>query len=566
MGGIAMKFNKANSKKLRYGGVTAVLTALIIVAVLIVNVIFSALAQKLIWYKDLTPELLFTLSDNCVDLLKNGDPTFENSTSIISRIDEDRAAKRAEDPGFQDKDLTVRLIFCDERDAWEGNNYMRYVYETARQLEAEFPDYIQIENVDIVWNPSAVSKYGSTINKTDVIVAYGSQYRLRTLHSFYLYNEGEEETPWAYKGEKILASSILAVTRADSPIACITVNHQEEWDSGNGQELLNVLDLAGYQVQRLNLEQEEIPEKCRLVVVFNPYKDFREADGLSDIDEIAKLDAFLDGANALMVFQSPAAGELTVFESFLAEWGIAFDRTEEGGNSYSHMVQDTTQSLSVADGGFTFKADYVTQGLGGQVTEELRARSATYPTVVFKNAMPISYSDQFSHAHYTDEEDSSISFDYGSLSVDGYTRNVYDIFVTSASAVATANGSVAERATANNPLTLMAISREDHSVQESNFFTSEDSAYVMVCGSVEFAYNTALGNDSYGNGAFLEYALRNMGQEPVPVGLTMKPFGDYTIDSITTREATQYTVTLTVIPAVLAIGVGIFVIVRRKYR
>ncbi len=562
-----MKFNKANSRKLRYGGVTALLTALIIAVILIVNVIFSALAQKLIWYADLTPELLFTLSDNCVDLLKNGDPTFKNSTSIISRIDEDRAAKRAEDPGFKDEDLTVKLIFCDEPDKWKENTYMHYVYETAWQLQAEFPDYIKIENVDIVWNPSAVSKYGSSIQSTNVIITYGSQYRVRTLDSFYLYNEGETETPWAYKGEKLFASSILAVTRADAPIACITTNHQEEWDSGNGQELLGILDLAGYKVQRLDLEHEEIPEKCRLVVVFNPYEDFLEDDGgLSDIDEIDKLDKFLDEANALMVFMSPKAGPLDVFESYLAEWGIAFDRTQEGANTYSHMVRDPSESLSVADGGYTFKADYFTQGLGGEVTEELRKRSATYPTVVFKNAMPISYSSECRPEHYTDENDPSISFDYGRVQLDGYSRSIYDIFVTSPDAVATANGREVQKATANNPLKLMTISREDHSTQESNLFTSEDAAYVMACGSVDFAYNNALGNDSYGNGAFLEYALRNMGQEPVPVGLTMKPFGDYTIDSITTKEATQYTVILTVIPAVLAMGAGIFVIVRRKYR
>ncbi len=562
-----MKWNKANSRKLRYGGVTAILTALIIAVILIVNVIFSALAQKLVWYSDLTPELLFTLSDNCVDLLKNGDPTFENSTSIISRIDEDRAAKRAEDPDFEDEDLMVELIFCDDPDKWEASEYTRYVYETARQLEAEFPDYIRIKNVDIVWNPSAVSKYGSSIQKTSVIVTYGAQYRVRALDSFYLYNtEGGGEKPWAYTGEKVLASSILAVTRTDAPIACITTNHREDWDSGNGAELLNVLDLAGYKVQRLDLAQEEIPAQCRLIVVFNPYDDFKEEDGLSDIDEIVKLDAFLDKANALMVFQSPEAGRLEVFESYLAEWGISFDRKQEGNTYHSHIIQDTTQSLSVSNAGFTFKADYYTQGLGGQVTEELRARSASYPTVAFKNAMSISYSDQFSPAHYTDEEDSSISFDYGTANVDGYTRSIYDVFVTSAGAVATANGQVVERATANNPLKLMTISRENHSVQENNLFTSEDAAYVMACGSAEFAYNTALGNESYGNGAYLEYALRHMGQEPVPVGLTMKPFGDYTIDSITTKEATQYTVVLTVVPAVLAMGAGIFVIVRRKYR
>lgn len=567
-----MRRNKASSRKLRYGGVTAILTALIIVIVLVVNIIFSALAQKFIWYADLTPELLFTLSDNCIDLLHNGDATFDNSTSMTKRIDEDRAARRESDPDFRDEDLMVTLIFCDEPDDWEADAYSRYVYETARQLQAEFPDYIEIKHVNIVWNPSAVSKYGSSIQPSNVIIEYDKQFRLRALDEFYVYsNDGSSKEPWAYKGEKVMASSILAVTRADAPIACITVNHEEEWDSGNSDQLINVLDLAGYEVQRLDLSKEEIPEKCRLMVVFNPQSDFMVADtAFSDIDEIAKLDAFLDEANALMVFLSPSADRLPKFESYLAEWGIAFDRTQVGNDYYSYRVQDTSQSLSAANGGYTFKADYFTQGLGAQVTEELRNRSSTPPTVAFKNAMSISYSEQFKVAHYTDEEDSSISFDYGSSSVDGYSRSIYDVFVSSPNAVATSNNGsqeiVAERATAQNPLKLMTISREDHSVQESNYFMSEDSAYVMACGSPDFAYDSALDNNSYGNAAYLEYALRNMGQEPVPVGLTMKPFGDYTIDSITTAEATQYTVVLTVLPAIVALGTGIFVIVRRKYR
>ena len=58
-----MKLKASTSRKLRYGGVTAVLTALIIAVVIVVNVIFSALSQKFLWYADLTPELLFTLSD-----------------------------------------------------------------------------------------------------------------------------------------------------------------------------------------------------------------------------------------------------------------------------------------------------------------------------------------------------------------------------------------------------------------------------------------------------------------------------------------------------------------------
>ena len=52
-------FNK-NSKKLRYGGVSAALTALIIVVVIIVNLCFSALSSRYGWYADMTPDKLYT--------------------------------------------------------------------------------------------------------------------------------------------------------------------------------------------------------------------------------------------------------------------------------------------------------------------------------------------------------------------------------------------------------------------------------------------------------------------------------------------------------------------------
>ena len=59
-------------------------------------------------------------------------------------------------------------------------------------------------------------------------------------------------------------------------------------------------------------------------------------------------------------------------------------------------------------------------------------------------------------------------------------------------------------------------------------------------------------------------ACRAIGREPVPVGLSLKPFADTTIDNITAAEATQYTVVLTTVPALTAIIVGAVVLIRRK--
>ena len=134
------------------------MTALIIAVIIVVNVIFSALSKKFLWYADLTSPELFTLSENCIDLLENGDEEF-GSASTTEIIDEIRAEKRAENPDFRDEDLMVRLIFCDTASAWEDSTMRLYVYQTAQQLEAAFPEYIQVETHDILWNPSAVSKY-----------------------------------------------------------------------------------------------------------------------------------------------------------------------------------------------------------------------------------------------------------------------------------------------------------------------------------------------------------------------------------------------------------------------
>ena len=577
-GGDKMKLKPQSSRKLRYGGVTAALTALIIAGVIIVNVIFSALAGKFLWYTDLTPEMLCTLSDDCINLIRDGDPEVPGSTSPIQKIDEIRAQKRAEDPNFKDQDFMLTITFCDDPDAWlYANDLQRYVYDTALQLQAEFPDHIKVKNVNIVWNPTAVNQYGA-VNRSSVIVECGSEFRVRSLSHFYL-ADSSTEAPWAYNGEKTFASLILAVTRAEAPVACLTTNHDEPVSAD--MPLVQTLMAAGYKIHFLDLaatsdDTEEatydpdynpIPEDCRLIVVYGPKNDFMVRDGVNEVDEIERLEKFLDGTNSLMVFMSPDNTEpLVNFEGYLEEWGISYDRhQDESGKYHPYMIKDPTQSLNY-DGGYTFFADYYTKGLGGSVTKDLHSAKVP-PKIVFPNAMSISYSDQFTPAHVADDVNSSEKYDCAISSADGVHRTIYDVFVTGENAVAMAANKQVKKATAQNPMKLLTISCEDRSTTEAgDYNVLNQASYVIACGSTEFVSKNLLESSAYGNNAFLEYAMRTIGNEPVPVGLVPKPFGDTTIDTVTTSEATQYTVVLTVLPAVLAIGSGIFVLVRRKHR
>ena len=575
-----MKLKESTGRKLRYGGVSAVLTVLIVAAIILVNVIFSALSQKFTLYTDLTPELLFTLSDEAIDLIENGDDTFKDSFSPIQMVDRIREESkayneanglRAGDAGYRNEHAMIQLIFCDEPDAWTSDLVMHYVYNTGLELQARFPDHIEVKNYDIERNPSVVSKYklnSDTVIGTDyVIVALdtgandGLRYRIRDLASFYLIDSEDPSNPepWAYNGDKAFCSSILAVTNAEAPVACYVSNHGATVNEYLTESLID----AGYEVDVVNLAEQEIPANCRLLIIFDPKEDFWVKDGASEVDELEKIENHLyDNTASMMVFFNPNTPVLPELEDYLAEWGIQFDRNDQ---NIAHTVYDPEHSLNVA--GTTVIGEYALHNPAAKITEAMRSRP--YPqSVIFKNAMSLSHSSLYSPQRYTDESDPSITYDYSSYTQDGTVRTVYDLFTTHETAYSLAGDHTqkAELASATNKPALMTMSIETRGTQETQYTTMTDASYVLACGSTEFVSQELMESNAYGNTDLLLSALRTMGQEPVPVGITFKAFADKTIDTITTAESTQYTVILTVIPPVVALIAGIFVIVRRKNR
>lgn len=569
-----MKKFSFNSRKFRYGGVTAALTALVIAIVIVANIAISTLASYLNWFTDMTPHFLFTLSDECKDLIENGDDEF-GTTSPIEIVDKIRAENKAYneenslsegDAEYKDENIKINIIFCEERDIVESNAASNYIYKTADELATEFSDYIELQFYDIVRNPSAVSKFlvtsTATINPADVIVEFGTEYRIYTQSSFFDVDSSTGE-PWAYNGEKKLTAGILAVTRAESPIACFTVNHNETTPD---DALYNTLMDAGFKVQSIDLTSgEEIPEDCRLIVVHNPQTDFSLATAGSEIDEIKILEEFLDGSNSLMVFMDPQANggkRLNVFEDFLETWGISYDRYTDVTGTYPYTIRDKTNSLGT--NGFSVVGDYASDGFGAKVTEAMT--SASYPRkVVFSNAMSISPAkDLYKPTAYTSDDSTAAEYVYYRYDSNGVVRSMYNLFTAPVGAEAMANGMKVGESTAANPFSLMTITLEERQIQEDNYSLIDDFSYVVACGTTSFTSSEYLNSDSIGNTELLLSLFRVIGREPVPVGIERKPFADYTIDIIEAKDATQYTVVLAVVPAVLTATVAAVVLIRRK--
>lgn len=478
-------------------------------------------------------------------------------------------------------EATVDIIFCTDADVLTGSYYQNLVYQTALELQTAFPDVIRVQCVNIYNNPSAVQKFkatdSATISTSDVIITSGTEYRLYGIRNFFTFDSTSDSVPWAYNGEKYLATGILAVTRAQSPICCLTTNHGE---TAYDYELLYSLTYgAGYRIQYLDLQTDEIPDDCRLMLCFNPQGDFvsfydysYDSEGhetAEQISEIRKLDDFMNAGNSFLLFVDAYTPEMPNLEEYMEEWGLTILRSEQDGENYNYLLKDHTASLT--SNGTSIVADYVDNSQT-RVWYSNLLESSVRPKVIFKNATALGVPETVKWTVHTSTEnrseesiqsDDEIPYTYYSYTNNGINRYRFNIFDTGASAYADAAGSKVDETGAYN---VMALSFETDTEQTDIWGGSvSNNHYFGVIASTEFVAEDFLQSTSFGNTDVILLTLRLMSRETVPVSLKFKPFADTTIDSITTRQIVRDTLLLTLIPATVAIVAGVFIMVRRKY-
>ena len=340
------------SRKFKYGSTATLFTIAFIAIVVVFNVIFTALANKYMWYIDMTGEQVFTLS--------------EDAREIMSDIT---------DP--------VNIYFASEPDVLmngSDSQYMRYVYTTALQLEDAF-DNVHVECVDVVKKPSFFRDFYNTTNTqihTDsVVVESNGEVRIFAAEAFFTFDENKEYV-WAYSGEKKLLSGIMQVTQTDTPQVVFTSQHGE--DLTNASTLAQLFAENGFTVKDVNLTQENLDDDCRILVIYNPMYDFlgSEAEDPS-FNEIKKIDDFLDSYGCLLVFCDPQyVDNLTNLNEFLEEWGISYVGQT--------TIRDKDHAMSVD--GYTVVAEYQKDNLGASIYSEL-SDMVTPPMSVIRKSIPI---------------------------------------------------------------------------------------------------------------------------------------------------------------------------------
>lgn len=521
----------------------AAVTAMIIAAVVLVNVVLYSLTAINGWHIAYAEELDLTISGNTDDLFADA-------------IKEGRK---------------VRIIFCRPEDELASHTTGRDVLETAKQFKEKYPEFIDLVFYNIRTQEDVKDKNGNVILDAETVrncrfddlgnetvlhagsvifmstetdgaggtktthTVLGSEYGGVSYVDFYHLDADGYIT--AYNGEETIASRILWTLADEHKIAYFTQGHGETLDIS----FLNMLMSAGYYFKAVDLlrtdlyrssqitDEEELKNKkdwldrdrAGVLIISNPTADFAKG-GATTRTEIEKISDYLSGGGQLYVAVDSFVSSLPNLEGLLKEYGVEFAKSQiDGGAVVKNTVKDPRNAITTD--GYTFVANYADNDIGKKLAE--KTDKYVSDDVIVKNV--------------------------SALTLSGSAKPV---LVTSSAASVVASGAAADK---SGEYCVGALS-------EKTF--GNKTARIFVTSGVYLAAADAVVSDSYANRNFT-YALFDVafGASVAPYGCRLVPYGSDMLEDLTMGRARLYTAFIMAIPVAIAV-LGIIVNKRRKNR
>lgn len=268
-----------------------VITAVVLVATILLNVVVSLMSDKLPGMSiDLTSTGAFQLSETSIKLAQN-----------------------------VKKDL--KITFLDDKQSYRSKASSNTYYAQVMAIAEEYGKYnnkISAEYISIVDNPNFENKYPQeTLSADNIIVSCGDKYRI--LDQYDIFNVKSYYSTYSYiassKAEEAFDGAILSVTSTESTkLAIVEDNSTEDFTY-----FKNILEQNNYELVSVKLEQEDIPKDAKMLIVFTPEKDFSKTAA-------KKIRTYLEnnkeyGKNMLYI-PSSKTYKMPNLDEVLSDWGI----------------------------------------------------------------------------------------------------------------------------------------------------------------------------------------------------------------------------------------------------
>ena len=514
-------------RRLKFGALSVALSAVVIAAVITVNIIISSLVSSNRLYVDLTGSNLFTLS--------------EDAKEFLNEIK-----------------APITIKFAVPEDTVKSNYQLFMVNLAATQFskaskeedkENKIPD-ITVEYYDTYKNPAEFEKYKQRItsawSSSNVVIEptleseEGTESAIPliyTLESFFTKDNSGNITK--FNGERRFLLAFLALAGIEQPVVVFTTGHGEPIgtspsDSANEYSAFTGLfEELGFSVRYSDLsdKNEVLGSDCRLVVILDPQSDFMEKDlgSLEDVSELDKISKFVSDNGSLMVFLGPTGVEHPTLDQYLEEWGVKVYT--------KYTIEDTENSRYISDGS-SFFANYTQEGYGAELLQNFRNLRTK-----FQHASPV----QIIFSGKSETE----------------AKNVTSALRSSSSAKAYASEtdiiSPADIGKADG-FDLFVVSRRLVYEKNESYY-----AYVLTCGCPEML--KYCGSQAFANDGIISNLVSKIPLKKIPpTGITGKNLEDYGLSSISNDQAKAWMIVLAVVLPVITFGVGTVVVIKRKRR
>ena len=523
-----MNFNKRN---LKYGGFSVLLTAVIVAAVILVNVAVTSLGSTFSWYSDLTGSSMYSVSE-----------AFDKNLDEIMSMNNDKDEKN---------DLYINIVLLMPEDSFRDYSaYTYYVYHTLKQVDAE-NDHISIEYLNSVQNPDEVqNRFMTSVSDapaiTDVIFEIVNEdgkpisntgFKKYTINSFYMADKDSGNVV-GYNAETRILSAIAQLAGkvgADTmPVVYFLQGHGEPTIE-ESKDWSDLFKDAGFAVKSINLVTEDFPEKITkgsLVFINQPKTDLSEntASGKTEVQKIRSFAATSYG-NVIAMLDANVP-HLPNLDAIMSEWGVGM-----GG-----AITDSEHSVSGSKGLKVF-ADYslTTGSVAKPLLEKATGTNGNRAYTLFTNPRTI-------YVYPT----SKIDYLYQGAAV------VYVDVLLAPYDTANVAGVVKKDA----EVALASITRIIHDVNEYDKNGTTDH-YVVCIGSSDFI-DKDLDKTNY-NKTLMYQTLSLMWSGALTFDdISYKPFDNNGL-SVTTEQTNAWTIAcVAVIPAIFFVA-GAVVWVRRRH-
>ena len=337
------------SKKFKYGASAMAFTAVVIVAVILLNILASALTDRFNLKADMTSDRRYDISDATVEMLKN----VENDIEIYM------LAPRAD---VVDTNLLLGIYGPSIASILD-----RYPTLSGGKISV---DYINIER-----NPSFTQGFQlGEITEYSILVKSDAAYRLLTYYDYIYFRAADsysEELPVGLNLEHALASAIYYCDTGSKRNAVLLDGKGENngKDGTEGSKLVAFLESNNFNVSYVNLATEPLPEDTDLIVINAPEKDYSS-------DELAIIDAYLNqDLGKMMVSLGTESKDTANLNYFLKEFGVTVT---------DQAIYDTTNGITAHPE--AIKAATLP-------SEVLSSMSGMNTMLIFPNSVKMTYTD-----------------------------------------------------------------------------------------------------------------------------------------------------------------------------